>query len=331
MKDKEITIVEPIKKSATIYGVINMQKEDKLKMYSVLIMGGSDFVGSSLAKYLIKNKYEVDILTRGIKPINYQGIHQHLICDRVNEKTLKKSLKNKKYDYVFDISAQDKVDIDILFNNIDLTNLKKYILILSSESNMVVSEFQRIKIRKKRISMEEYMKETLIPYMIVKPSHIYGDKNKLSDEAYFFNMISNSTSIEIPKDIKIRTQFIYIDDLIKVLYSLMISPYTKEVYNVTSPQIITLEDYINTCGEVIGKEPKIKYVDIDKINLELKQHFNFGLEYDYLNIDKIIQQGIYMPNVLLCNGIMDTYKWYKKVNEQKIVIKDKLEQVFQIV
>lgn len=90
MKDKEITIVEPIKKSATIYGVINMQKEDKLKMYSVLIMGGSDFVGSSLAKYLIKNKYEVDILTRGIKPINYQGIHQHLICDRVNEKTLKR-------------------------------------------------------------------------------------------------------------------------------------------------------------------------------------------------------------------------------------------------
>lgn len=300
-------------------------------MYSVLIMGGSDFVGSSLAKYLIKNKYEVDILTRGIKPINYKGIHQHLICDRMNEKTIKKSLKNKKYDYIFDISAQDKMDIEILFNSMDLTNLKKYILILSCESNMIVSKSQRKNVRNKRIAMEEYIEATLTPYIIVKSSHIYGYKNKVSDESYFFNKIEKSVPIKIPKDMKIKTQFIYIDDLINVLYSLMKSPYTKEIYNVTNPQVITLEEYINTCGEVMGKEPKIKYVDEDEIDLDLKQHFNFELEYDYLDIDKIIQQGIYIPNILLSNGIMDTYGWYKNINEQKIGIKNKLEQVFQIV
>ena len=40
-------------------------------MYSVLIMGGTDFIGSELSKYFINKKYNVDIMTRGIKPINY--------------------------------------------------------------------------------------------------------------------------------------------------------------------------------------------------------------------------------------------------------------------
>ena len=62
-------------------------------MYSVLIMGGTDFIGSELSKYFINKKYNVDIMTRGIKPINYNGIRNHLICDRKNETELKNILK----------------------------------------------------------------------------------------------------------------------------------------------------------------------------------------------------------------------------------------------
>ena len=76
-------------------------------MYSVLIMGGSDFVGSSLAKYLIKKKYDVDIMTRGIRSIDYDGIGKHLICNRKNADEMKMILKDKKYDYVYDISIKN--------------------------------------------------------------------------------------------------------------------------------------------------------------------------------------------------------------------------------
>ena len=98
-------------------------------MYSVLIMGGSDFVGSSLAKYLIKNKYNVDIMTRGIKSITYDGIGRHLICNRKNADEMKMILKDKKYDYVYDISIKDKEDAEILIENLNSEVLKKYIVI----------------------------------------------------------------------------------------------------------------------------------------------------------------------------------------------------------
>ena len=34
-------------------------------MESVLIMGGSDFIGKSLAKHFIKHQHKVDVLTTG--------------------------------------------------------------------------------------------------------------------------------------------------------------------------------------------------------------------------------------------------------------------------
>ncbi len=48
-------------------------------MKSILIMGGTTFVSRCLAKYLIDQGYDVDILTRGLKTIDYDGYKNHLI------------------------------------------------------------------------------------------------------------------------------------------------------------------------------------------------------------------------------------------------------------
>jgi nucleoside-diphosphate-sugar epimerase len=50
----------------------------------VLIMGGTNFVSKSLAKYLILQKYTVDVFTRGNKLLDYIGVKNHIIGDRKN-------------------------------------------------------------------------------------------------------------------------------------------------------------------------------------------------------------------------------------------------------
>lgn len=301
-------------------------------MYSILIMGGSDFVGSSLAKYLIENKHNVDILTRGIKPINYKGIHKHIICDRKNQVAIAKNLESKKYDYIFDMSAEDKDDVKILLQNIDCNSLNKYILLSPMEiNNRTITKYQRDSIKNKKNEIEKYVEKTSSPYIIIRASHIYGDKNIISNESYFFHQIEKSNPIKIPQNISIRTQFIYIDDFVRVLYSIMRSSHVRKTYNVTNPQVITFEDYINTLGDVMGIAPNIKYVDnISKIDLDLKEHFDLNIENNYLSIDKVIQDGIYIPNILLNKGIVYTYEWYKRKSKEKVSIKKKLERVLQI-
>lgn len=285
-------------------------------MYSVLIMGGSDFVGSSLAKYLIKNKYNVDIMTRGIKSITYDGIGRHLICNRKNADEMKMILKDKKYDYVYDISIKDKEDAEILIENLNSEVLKKYIVISPQDDNIKEGE----------LKIDEFIKNTSVPYIIIRPSNIYGDKNKISKEEYFFHKIEKSIPIKIPKNSNLKAQFIYIDDFVKVLFSLTKTTYVREIYNVTNPQVISLEEYINTCSEIVGKEANIKYIDSNIIDADIKQKF----ERSYLDIDKIIQHGLYIPNILLSNGISLLYDWYKKVYQEKKSIKNKIEKVLQI-
>ncbi|MCC3870055.1 epimerase [Terrisporobacter mayombei] len=285
-------------------------------MCSILIMGGSDLISSSLAKYLIKNKYNVDIMIKGIRKINYDGVNKHLICDRKNVDEVKNILKDKKYDYVYDISIKDKEDAKILIENLNNESLKKYIVVSSQDNN----------IKEEELKIKDFIQNTSIPYIIIKPSHIYGDKSKICKEAYFFHKIEKSIEIVIPKNSNLKAQFIYIDDFVKVLFSLLKTTYIREIYNVTNPQIISLEECIKTCSEIIGKEANIKYTDSNIVDKEIKQIFGGN----YLDIDKIIQHGLYIPNVLLNNGIEILYSWYKQTYQEKISIKNKIEKVLQI-
>lgn len=66
-------------------------------MGQILIMGGTEFVGSSLGKYLVKKGYQVDILTRGIKSIDHYGFREHIICDRKSIEAMKQALINNIY------------------------------------------------------------------------------------------------------------------------------------------------------------------------------------------------------------------------------------------
>lgn len=285
-------------------------------MCSILIMGGSDSISSSLAKYLIKSKYKVDIMAKDIKNINFNGINKHLICDRNNVHEVKDILKDKKYDYVYDISIKNKKDAEILIGNLNNELLKKYIVISSQENH----------IKEEELNIENFIQNTSIPYIIIRPSHIYGGKSKISKESYFFHKIEKSIEIVIPKNNNLKGQFIYIDDFVKVLFSLLKTNYVRQIYNVTNPQVISLEEYIKISSEIIGIEANIKYTDSNIVDTEIKEIFGGN----YLDIDKIIQHGLYIPNVLLNNGIEILYSCYKQAYQEKLSIKNKIEKVLQI-
>lgn len=285
-------------------------------MCSILIMGGSDFISSSLAKHLIKSKYKVDIMAKDIKNINFNGINKHLICDRNNVHEVKDILKDKKYDYVYDISIKNKEEAEILIGNLNNESLKKYIVISSQENH----------IKEEELNIEKFIQNTSIPYIIIRPSHIYGDKSKICKESYFFHKIEKSIEIVIPKNNNLKGQFIYIDDFVKVLFSLLKTNHVRQIYNVTNPQVISLEEYIKISSEIIGREANIKYTDSNIVDIEIKEIFGGN----YLDIDKIIQHGLYIPTVLLNNGIEILYNWYKQTYQEKISIKNKIEKVLQI-
>ncbi len=292
-------------------------------MGKILVMGGSTFVSSSLAQYLIQRGYTVDLLTRGIKEIKYSGYNQHIVCDRKNREDLKKHLKNEQYEFIFDITAYSKEDVEILLDSVAIDSLHKYIFCSSGAvykpSDVAVAEsYEKGKnihwgqygLDKK--SAEDYIICSGINYIIFRPTYIYGEENNLYREGYFFERIKDKKVVPMPYGKNIRTQFIYIEDLIKTFESAMHSKNNSGIYNVTNSDIISWKDFIETCGLVIKEKPMIKEVVSDKY--EVRTYFPFRDVTYILDIEALKRDGLYIPNTSLRDGLEKTYKWYIKNN-----------------
>ena len=312
-------------------------------MESVLIMGGSDFIGKSLAKHFIKHRHKVDVLTTG--RVDYEGVNRHFSCDRKNIEELENALKDNEYTYIYDMTVFLKSEIEDLFKFVNRDTLKKYVVLSSSvvykESEKYISEDGEKELNPaygkygiEKVQAEHYIIDSDIPYIIIRPTHIYGPENNLYRETYFFDRIREGKAIPVPSDRNepVLNQFIYIDDFVRVLYSLTKNDKVREIYNVSTPQNITWKKLIETCGEVMGKEPIIKYVDSDKIKIKERSYFPFKNTSCILEIEKLIDHGLYIPNILLEKGLRKTYEWYikkkPKMNDKKMV---EVEQVLKIV
>ena len=244
-------------------------------MKSILVMGGTTFVSSSIAKHLIRKGYEVDILTRGKKTINYDGFREHLICDRRSSESMQEILKDRVYEFIFDISAYTREDVDILLKSINREKLKKYILCSSgavyTPSNIAIDEsFEKGenpnwgKYGTDKKEAEDCIINSGIPYVIFRPTYIYGENNNLYRETYFFDRIKNNKAIPIPYGNNTKTQFIHIDDLVRIFESAMDNQNSCKIYNVTNPELVSWEELVRTCGDAVGEEPIIKKIDTNK-------------------------------------------------------------------
>ncbi|MEQ8156950.1 MAG: SDR family oxidoreductase [Clostridiaceae bacterium] len=292
---------------------------------NILVMGGTEFVSSSLTKYLISRGYVVDIFTRGIRPVKYDGIRKHFKGDRKSIEDLKENVSNERYDYVFDISAYVKDDVQKLISVLNKENLKRYVFCSSGAvyepSNEIVTEqFTRgenvnwgsygldKKITEDYL-FELYKKENF-PVTIFRPTYIYGEENNIYRESFLFDRIAKGLDIPVPGGIE-KTQFIYISDLVKVFESALYSEQAiGQAYNVTHPQSVTWEQLVETTAKAVNKKVNIKKIDSGKLKIGVREYFPFRNITYLLDTKKAEKDGLYMPQIDLLNGLELAYKWY---------------------
>lgn len=298
----------------------------------VLVMGGTEFVSSSLAKHLISKGYTVDIFTRGIKEIKYEGIRKHLKGDRKLIEDLERNLSDERYDYVFDISAYVKDDVKKLVKVLNRDNLKRYVFCSSGavyvpSEEMITEDFARGEnynwgsygLDKKEA--EDYLFEMWeiekFPITIFRPTYIYGEENNLYREAYLFDRISNGLDIPIPSGNK-KTQFIHISDLVKVFESAIKADKSiGQAYNVTHPDIITWNTLVNIVMGVVNKKVNTVEVDEERENINTREYFPFRNVTYLLDTKKSEEHGLYMPKLNLSEGLGITFNYYCK-NKPKL-------------
>jgi nucleoside-diphosphate-sugar epimerase len=304
----------------------------------VLIMGGTEFVGRALAKFLISRGYTVDIFTRGMKPVDYDGVREHIKGDRKAVEDLQKGIAHKQYDFVFDISAYTKEDVEKLVSVLPKNKIKRYVFCSSGSvyipSDEMISEhyfrgenfnWGAYGLNKKEA--EDYLFHLYeiekFPCVIFRPSYIYGEGNNLYREAYLFDRITKGLDIPIPEG-NTRTQFIHIEDLVKSFESAVYCDAAiGQAYNITHPEIISWQQLVETSMEVVDSRSEILKVSkdlLDKLNIKNSREFFPFRDVTYmLDIQKLKQDGIYSPTISLKEGLKKSFRWY---NDKKHNIKD---------
>lgn len=317
----------------------------------ILVLGGTTFVSLKIAKSFISKGYIVDILTRGINPITYKGIRDHIKVDRKNLFAMQKSLKGKRYNYIIDVSAYVKEDAEVIRCMSAFVSVEKYIFISSGavyeESETFLKETDNIGFNKnwgdyglnkrkvENVLLQMYA-DNKFPVTIFRPSYIYGIDNNLYREAYFFECSINKKQIPIPRLGETRTQFIYIDDVILSIESILNKEEANgECFNLTNNEIVTWNKFVSTIEEVSGNKINRKYVSeelMKKNDLKDRDFFPFRDNIYLLDISKLFQFNVHVPSISLKEGLIKTYNWYIKdnpsfKNKKMEKIKDVITQI----
>ncbi|WP_416826466.1 NAD-dependent epimerase/dehydratase family protein [Ectobacillus polymachus] len=297
-------------------------------MFTILVMGGSQFVSKALAKHFIHLGYTVDIFTRGLKQIDYEGYRKHFIGDRNNPDDLKDNLAYKEYDFIFDISAYTRDQVEKLIPFIQTEKLKRYVFFSSGAvykpSKSVIKEdfpcgeninwgIYGLQKQEAEQFLFRMHKDNGLPITIFRPSYIYGEGNNLNREAYFFNRIEQELPIPYPSG-NSHVQFIHIRDAVRVLESVMSNKESNgQAYNLSYPDPITWETLISTAERVVKKRAYTSKIDeslISDMNLVTRNYFPFRNITYLLDCQKLQKDGLYTPTIDLFSGLCFAYQYY---------------------
>lgn len=288
-------------------------------MKNILVTGGTVFVSKYTANYFLEKGYRVFVLNRGSRP-QIKGVEW--IC--VDRNNLKDCLKRYQFDCIIDVCAYDKKDIEHLLNAVG--DFDDYIFISSSavypETNQQpFSENQAIvpnklwgKYSLDKIEAEKVLHSKVPNAYIIRPPYLYGPMQNLYREPFVFECAMKKRTFYIPKDGKMKLQFSYIEDLCKIIETILLKHPEDFIFNIGNTDIVDINTFVALCYEAVGTPLEKVYVT----NHENQRDYFCFADYEY-SLDLTRQNQLLSNTKNLFEGLKESFNWY--VNHQQDILR----------
>lgn len=280
-------------------------------MKKVLVTGGTIFVSKYVAKYYVEKGYDVYVLNRNsreqVEGVTLIESDRHMIGDK---------LRGYHFDVIFDITAYTEEDVNGLLDALD--SFDEYIMISSSA---VYPEYEQQPFKENtklgenkywglyginKIKAEKALFERVPDAYILRPPYLYGPMNNVYREAFVFDCAMADRKFYLPKDGKMKMQFLHIEDLCKFMDILVEKKPEVHIFNVGNRDSISVRDWVKLCYSVLGKKAEFEQVMED---IEQRSYFSFN-DYEYY-LDVSEQEELMPETKSIEDGIREAYMWYK--------------------
>jgi len=294
---------------------------------SLLIIGGSGFIGSNITKAAVKRRFKITVLSLNIvDDINKIKGVEYVSADISNLNQLNSCLPNFNFDYVINVSGyinhsgffdggrkildSQFLGLENILVALNRSKLKRFINIGSSDEYGDQLAPQDESLRESPISpyavgkvvstnlLQMLHRSESLPIVIVRLYLVYGPGQK--DDRFIPQIIKgllSGQSFPVSLGSQLR-DFTYIDDIVEgTLKILSTDMLDGEVVNLASGQPVKIMDVIQTIQKIIGKgRPEIGKVPY-------RNGENMSLYADVAKIKKILD---WKPEVLLIDGLRET-------------------------
>ena len=283
---------------------------------SIGITGSHGFIGSHISKALKKTgKYDLVLFDRE---------KNDLLC----KESLKAFVSERNVIFHFAGANRDTNENIIRINVLGTLNLleaikeygnKKVKFIFISSIQIYTPSFSNSAFKEEdinsmpgtifglsKLTAEKTIDLYDIDSIIFRVSNVYGPCSRPfynSVIATFCYLIANNNPIQINGDGKQKRDFIFISDVVDALIKLIDHKEgQKELFNMGSGKLTSLNQVISIIGEISGKNIKVKYVS------DTKRTSGWVLT----NQKKIQSKLKWKPKVNLEDGLKETYLYFKK-------------------
>lgn len=294
-------------------------------MQKMLITGGTVFVSKFIANYF-KSNNDVYVLNRNTRK-QLDGIT--LIEGDRND--LKDTLQEHHFDVVIDVCGYNKKDIENL--TVALNDVKDYVFISSSavypETNLQPFEESQTlgensiwgKYGTDKIEAENCLLSHFPDAYILRPPYLYGPMQNVYREPFVFECALHNRPFYIPKDGSMKLQFFYIEDLCKVIETILETHPKEHIYNVGNEDLVDINTFVSLCYKIANKP--LSTVNIyDHKNQ--RDYFSF---HDYEYVLDVTKQNTLLPKTKsLEEGLQESFEWYIK-HPEEVVRKNYIEYI----
>ena len=283
---------------------------------TILIAGGSGFIGYHLAKKALKRKYSVSIIStkRPFKKRHLKKV-KYIYCDVTNKKKLKKKL-NQNYDYIVNLAGyvnhQEKTKTYNSHykgckNLADIFIKKKFISFLQigsaaeyGHSKAPHSEFTKCDIKsnyaKAKFDAQNYLKglsrKNKFKFNVIRFYQVYGPKQELNRfiPIVIYNCLKNKNFLS--SEGKQSRDFLFIDDAVDAIFKVLNNKKSaNQIYNIGYGKPLNIKSLVikivNLCKggkPLFGKiklrkdESLLSYPNISKAKKTLKWRSKINID-----------------------------------------------------
>ena len=312
------------------------------RMETCIVTGGAGFMGSHIARDLLKLGYKVvvlDDLSGGFVDNLPKGIK--FIKGSVTDKELvDKIFKENHIDYVFHLAAYAAENLSHFikrFNyNINLigsvnlinaainNNVKCFVFTSSiavygknqlpmHEAMMPMPE-DSYGISKLAVELELKISHEMfgLNYIIFRPHNVFGEHQNIGDKyrnviGIFMNQLMQGKPLTIFGDGEQTRAFSYIRDISPIIAkSIQVKKAYNEIFNIGAEETCTVNKIAKEVMKVMGKTAKIRYL---KARKEVK--------HAYSTHKKIKKFFGYENKYTLQDGLINMAEWAKKFEARK--------------